>query len=59
MLARFALDPDAVLAASVGEHRRLAREWLRYGVLFHNGATFTESELAGIMVKLPQSKRLL
>ncbi|VGO19971.1 hypothetical protein [Pontiella sulfatireligans] len=59
MLARFALDPDAVLAASIGEHRRLIREWLRYGVLFHNGNTFADSELAGILNQLPQSKRIL
>ncbi len=59
MLCRFALDPDAVLAASESDHKRLFREWLRYGVLCHNTESFAESELAEVIEALPQSARIL
>jgi hypothetical protein len=59
MLTRFALDPDALLAASYGEHKRLLREWERYGVLCHNAASFAESELFGVLEQLPQASRSL
>jgi hypothetical protein len=59
MLARFALDPDAVLGAKDGEHKRLLREWPRFGVLIYNSSAFEMSELASAVEKLPQSARTL
>ena len=55
MLTRFAIDPDALMLASDGEHRRLLREWSRYGVLVHDGTTFAESELGCVVLQLSQS----
>jgi len=59
MLVRFALDPDAVLSASDGEHKRLSREWPQYGVLIYNAPTFEGSELASVVENLPQAARTL
>lgn len=59
MLTRFSLDPEALLSASASEHKRLAREWLRYGVLCHNDISFGNSEIADVLAKLPQQARSL
>ncbi len=59
MLTRFSLDPDAMLVASESDHKRLFREWMRYGVLCHNAASFAESELADSVGSMPQSARIL
>jgi len=59
MLARFALDPDVLSSAGMGAHKRLMREWMRYGVLCCNAGSFADSELAGILDELPQSVRTL
>lgn len=59
MLTRFSLDPEALLSASEGEHKRLLRLWLRHGVLCHNAGTFKESELFPVLSDLPQAARKL
>ncbi len=59
MLTRFSVDPDALLSASEGEHKRLIRLWSRYGVLCHNATSFSESELFKVLDELPQAARKL
>ncbi len=59
MLARFALDPDAVLNAKEGEHKRLLREWPQFGVLVYNSSAYESSELASAVENLPQAARML
>lgn len=59
MLARFALDPDALKNASEGEHKRLLREWMNHGVLIYNSPSFEASELASVVEKLPTSAKFL
>jgi hypothetical protein len=59
MLARFALDPDAVKSASDGEHKRLLREWMNYGVLVYDSPSFEASELASTVESLPTASKTL
>lgn len=59
MLARFSIDPAALVVASESDHKRLFREWMRYGVLCHNADSFAESELAGAIESMSQSARIL
>ncbi|MES2898676.1 MAG: hypothetical protein V4723_03055 [Pseudomonadota bacterium] len=65
MLIRFAVDPDAIdadandLSVSIAVHRRLLKEWRKYGMLVHGFGPLKESAVFSQVNKLPQECRRL